>query len=83
MRCGRCRGCMIREQFMDLQDDTGQVNFFAWRCLNCGEVLDGVVEKHRTVRQAAPYRSQRRWASCMPSEWPGVVPMGSIDGSTT
>ena len=82
MTCTRCRGCMIRDQFMDLRDDTGQLNFFAWRCLNCGEVLDGIVLKHRTILQAGPYRSQRRWASCTPSEWPGAVPAGSKNGST-
>lgn len=82
MRCNRCRGCMIRDQFLDLLDDTGQVNFIAWRCLNCGEVFDAVVQKHRTFARTAPYRSQRRWAGCTPSEWPGVVPIGSESGST-
>lgn len=75
MSCNRCRGCMIRDLFIDLQDDTGQVTIMAWRCLNCGEVFDGVVQKHRTYGKTAPYRSQRRWASCTPSEWPGAVPL--------
>ena len=71
MTCARCQGWMVRESFTDLLDDTGQLDFVAWRCLNCGEVLDGVVLKHRSDIRTGPYRSQRRWASYIPSEWPG------------
>lgn len=83
MRCSRCRGCMIRDRFMDLLDDTGQVDILAWRCLNCGEVLDGVVMNHRLTQQPSPYRSQRRWARCVPADWPESIQTGADGGSTT
>ncbi len=61
MTCLRCHGCMVRERFTDLWDDTGQIAFPGWRCLNCGDVLDGVVLRHRADREQSPYRSSRRW----------------------
>lgn len=27
MTCTRCRGCMVMDQFMDMRDDTGQLEF--------------------------------------------------------
>jgi len=69
MTCTRCRGRMVRELFTDMLDDTGQMDFLGWRCLNCGEILDGIVVSHRTSNQLRPYRSQRRWTSGIPKEW--------------
>ncbi len=61
MTCERCRGCMLRELFVDLSDDTGQLVFDGWRCVNCGEVIDEVVLQHRREHPLSPYRGQRRW----------------------
>jgi hypothetical protein len=41
-RCPRCNGAMVYERFQDLLD-----LFFAWRCLNCGEIVDPVVAQNR------------------------------------
>ncbi|MEW6248762.1 MAG: hypothetical protein AB1555_18920 [Nitrospirota bacterium] len=49
MNCPRCQGLMVRDDFLDLQDETGQYGFVAWRCLICGEVLDPVILKHRNA----------------------------------
>jgi len=49
MNCPRCQGLMVGDEYVDLQDDTGQNSFVAWRCLICGEVLDPVILKHRTA----------------------------------
>ena len=43
MRCYRCEGWMVPDQFMDLQDDTGRLHCEGWRCVNCGEILDPMV----------------------------------------
>jgi hypothetical protein len=46
MRCLRCQGFMIEDCF----DDQGQADgpgLVAWRCINCGEVLDTVIQQHR------------------------------------
>lgn len=47
MTCVRCYGLMIDDSFEDLRDDTHQFRFAAWRCLNCGEVMDSVIIGHR------------------------------------
>jgi len=47
MTCPRCHGLMLRDEFLDLEDEAGQYRFVAWRCLLCGEVLDPLIVKHR------------------------------------
>jgi DNA-directed RNA polymerase subunit RPC12/RpoP len=42
LRCPRCDGAMVFERFQDMLD-----LFYAWRCLNCGEIVDPVVAKNR------------------------------------
>ena len=41
--CSRCGGLMVEERFMDLLDGTGQIEFTAQRCVQCGEVVDPVI----------------------------------------
>lgn len=48
MNCPRCNGYMMHDDYLDLQDQTSQCRFSAWRCLICGEVLDPVILKHRS-----------------------------------
>ena len=60
MKCERCHGFMMRESFLDLRDDTGQMTFNGWRCVNCGEVIDPVVLTHRIEAPASPYRGRTR-----------------------
>jgi hypothetical protein len=46
MQCIRCEGFMIEDCF----DDPGHADghgMVAWRCINCGEVLDAVIQHHR------------------------------------
>jgi hypothetical protein len=52
MKCPRCTGLMMRDSYLDLEDEAGQYWFVAWRCLICGEVLDPVILKHRNSRPA-------------------------------
>jgi len=44
-RCPRCNGAMVYERFLDMLD-----MFYAWRCLNCGEIMDSVVARNRGRR---------------------------------
>ncbi len=73
MSCGRCGGCMMRESFSDLQDDTGRVWFEGWRCINCGEVVDPVVLTHRADTPLEPYRGRTRdrrmWERVVPGQF--------------
>ncbi len=41
-RCPRCDGAMVFERFQATMEV-----FYAWRCLNCGEIMDPVVAKNR------------------------------------
>ncbi|MCI0426632.1 MAG: hypothetical protein L0Z46_01285 [Nitrospiraceae bacterium] len=54
MTCTRCQGCMAKDYFMDLMESAESMWLAGWRCLNCGNVLDPVVEKnHRGQEMSA------------------------------
>ena len=38
---------MLTQHYIDLLDDTGQIDITAWHCTMCGEVLDPVILKNR------------------------------------
>jgi hypothetical protein len=38
---------MIKENYLDLQDDTGQIGITSFRCSSCGEVIDPVILQNR------------------------------------
>jgi hypothetical protein len=50
---------MVEERFQDLQE-TGEINFFGYRCLSCGEILDPIIEEHRNHGPTAPLRGRGR-----------------------
>ena len=47
MSCSRCEGLMVIEQCFDFMDDTGHLDFMARRCVQCGEVIDPVIQQNR------------------------------------
>lgn len=61
MNCPRCTGLMIRDDYLDMQDETGQSWFVAWRCLNCGDVLDPVILKNRSAPLHPMVDRGRHW----------------------
>ncbi len=40
---------MVEERFEDLRGDPHHVSFLGWRCVCCGDVVDPVILRHRTV----------------------------------
>jgi hypothetical protein len=42
MRCDRCGGLMAYEKFYGQTED-----YFGWRCILCGEIVDRVIEANR------------------------------------
>ena len=66
MTCTRCQGCMAKDHFMDLLESAGGMWMAGWRCLNCGNVLDPVMERNRrgqgitAVVSTAPVPGQDR-----------------------
>ena len=47
MTCTRCQGCMAKDYFLDLMESADNIWMAGWRCLNCGNVLDPVMERNR------------------------------------
>jgi hypothetical protein len=47
MTCTRCQGCMAKDYFLDLMESAESMWLVGWRCLNCGNVLDPVMERNR------------------------------------
>ncbi len=52
MRCSRCQGCMIEDYLLDMEDSSGPMWLQAWRCMNCGNVFDSVLEHNRQAHGA-------------------------------
>ncbi len=42
MKCDRCGGSMAYEKFYGQAED-----FFGWRCILCGEIIDRVILENR------------------------------------
>ncbi|MBS3905777.1 MAG: hypothetical protein KGZ49_01955 [Syntrophaceae bacterium] len=42
MKCYRCGGVMVYEKFFGLAEE-----FFGWRCIFCGEIVDNVIIENR------------------------------------
>jgi len=60
MTCMRCHGCMAKDHFIDLLESAESVWMTGWRCLNCGNVLDPVMERNRLGRRMAAVVSTAR-----------------------
>lgn len=51
--CPRCSGLMVNDFCMDLLNSTGELEFAAKRCVQCGEVVDAVIQRNRQLRQGS------------------------------
>ena len=51
MTCARCQGLMVTDSFIDLHE-TGHLWMKAWRCMNCGYVVDAVAAQNRLLQAA-------------------------------
>ncbi|MBM4121142.1 MAG: hypothetical protein FJ249_00910 [Nitrospira sp.] len=72
IHCPRCRGLMVVATYMDLQDDTGQIEFMAHRCMLCGEVLDPMILRNRLAERPSLLRGtkQRRFPQAVTTSPP-------------
>lgn len=64
--CTRCAGLLIRESLLDLFDDTGHIRRWAWRCVQCGDIVDALILRHRTCADLSTLNVMRR------RHWMGV-----------
>jgi hypothetical protein len=60
MTCTRCQGCMTRDHFIDLLESAESMWMDGWRCLNCGNVRDSVMEQNRRGLRTSPVVSTAR-----------------------
>ena len=51
MKCSRCQGLMIRDHFLDFDGTTGHMWANGFRCMNCGNVHDPIIEQHRLAQR--------------------------------
>ncbi len=52
---------MVRERYDDLELGSAGYEVFAWRCLNCGEIVDPVIAAlHQTPGKTEPEQLWRR-----------------------
>src|SRR5688500_12378012 len=49
--CPRCGGLMVSDFCMDLMNSTGEPEVPAKRCVQCGEVVDAVIQSNRQRMQ--------------------------------
>lgn len=50
MNCSRCHGLMVREHFLDFDGTYGHMWANGYRCMNCGNVHDPLIEQHRLAK---------------------------------
>lgn len=49
--CTRCGGLMVGDFWMNLLHSTGELELAAKRCVQCGEVVDPVIQRNRRLRR--------------------------------
>jgi hypothetical protein len=47
--CARCGGLMVSDCCINLLSSTGELEFAAKRCVQCGEVVDPVIQRNRRI----------------------------------
>ena len=50
MNCSRCHGLIVKEHFLDFEGTYGHMWANGYRCMNCGNVHDPVIEQHRLAK---------------------------------
>ncbi|MCK9392984.1 MAG: hypothetical protein M0Q01_15625 [Syntrophales bacterium] len=54
-KCLRCRGAMVYDKFYGRHEQ-----FWGWKCLICGEIVDPVILANRQLKKAGPEINVRR-----------------------
>jgi hypothetical protein len=53
MRCARCGGLTVIEEFKDFGLESCGNGFLGQRCINCGAIIDLVIAAHQRVTSPA------------------------------
>lgn len=65
MNCSRCQGLLVRDHFLDFDGTIGHMWAYGYRCMNCGNVHDPVIEQHHRLareHQALAFQNDERKA---------------------
>jgi hypothetical protein len=57
---------MVKDFFLDVMNVSGEMTFNGWRCLNCGDIIDPVIARHRDTNRHEVARPKRRWSGLRP-----------------
>jgi hypothetical protein len=49
--CTRCGGLMVSDVYVDLMNSTSELECTARRCVQCGDVVDTVILRNRSLHQ--------------------------------
>ncbi len=53
MECVRCQGLMVAGSFIEMKQTGGLEVIQFWRCINCGEVVDPLIDHYRRLSQSS------------------------------
>jgi len=51
MTCTRCKGFMVVDDLLDLQESLLPMWMRGWRCVACGNIVDPLILRHRMGKQ--------------------------------
>ncbi|MEW6325739.1 MAG: hypothetical protein AB1515_10185 [Nitrospirota bacterium] len=51
MNCPKCHGWMLNERVLDFA-----LTFYAWKCVNCGAMLDQTILSNQHKRKRLPFK---------------------------
>jgi hypothetical protein len=66
---------MVVDHFLDMEDAGGHLWLRAWRCVNCGRVVEPGIFKRRQTHGSILARLHAR-LSKRPVRYPDAVPLG-------
>jgi len=52
MTCTRCKGLMVSDDLIDLQESYVPMWMRGWRCVACGNIVDPLIHHHRVMQRA-------------------------------
>ena len=75
MTCRRCHGLMVVDYYIDLLNGGEDFWLRAWRCVNCGEVVEPGITRHRLGRRSRLSSLAKRWPKTARREYE-VIALG-------
>ena len=63
MTCVRCKGFMVLDDLIDVQESFVPMWMRGWRCLSCGNIVDPLILRHRMIQRAGATRLLKPKAS--------------------